>query len=228
MKQCPACGKKINEGAKFCQNCGAEIKEKTAGTATAAPAAGQAEKKGMDKKAVIIIAAVLLVAVAAFFAFGGWNYLFGKPQQPADMAADGTVQQIPMAQADQPQENMAQSSGAKKTPARQNVSSIEGRWEGTWNAGYGDTGFCSVSISKGNYVSVCYDSRSTGRVTMDRRGRITFEGPGTIWDCRLVNERGRALLKGNYTVKRIGTGTGSGSLRLYRVSDGKGRTMKQI
>jgi hypothetical protein len=235
MEKCTGCGEKLNAGDKFCRKCGAEAKEKAGAISVTGPIDQQSAQKGADKKTIIIIAAALLVVLAAFLAFGGWNYLFGKVEQPADMTAEGQTQQQPLEQTTQPQENMEQTPDVmpsdskapkvfRKSSAKQSDIFLEGRWEGTWNAGFGASGFCSVSIAKNNYVAVCYDNRSTGRVAVDRKGLITFEGPGTTWDCKLSSERGRPVLKGNYSVKRAGTGTESGSLTLYRVSGGKGRS----
>jgi hypothetical protein len=221
MKVCSACGEKGGKDDKFCKECGGQLIDRPAAPEVAAPA-GEASAKGPDKKVIVIAAvAVLLAAAVSIFLFmGGWDYIFGKHKQPMDIAADGQAPQ----NENEPQ-TLSQTPGntaqIKKKPADQTAAILEGRWEGTYNAGNQGGGSCTTTISKGSHVSICYDSRITGRVQVDRNGEITFEGPNTEWSCKIVNLRGSQTLRCSYTVKGGGAGTSAGSLVLYKAAASK-------
>jgi hypothetical protein len=230
MKVCSACGEKGGKDDRFCRECGGQIIDKAVAPESSAPA-GAARANGPDKKVIVIAAvAVSLAAVVAIFLFmGGWDYIFGKPKPPMDMTADGQAPQNdnePQAQNQTP-ENMAHTPGApapaaKKKPAEQTAAMLEGRWEGTWNAGHQGGGSCYTTVSQGRHVSTCYDSRVTGRVLVDISGAITFEAPNTEWRCRLDQRRDRPLTC-SYTVRGGPSGTQEGSLILYKTASSKSR-----
>jgi hypothetical protein len=211
--------------------CGGQIIHKPAAPESAA-AADAASGKSPDKKVIVIasVAVLLATAVSIFLFMGGWDYIFGKTKPPMDMTADGQAPQNenePQAQGQTP-ENAAQTpgspaSGAKKKAADRTASGLEGRWEGTYNAGYQGSGSCTSTITQGRHVSVCYDSRITGRVLVDSGGAITFEGPNTEWACRIVDQRGGQALRCSYTVRGGASGSSTGSLVLYKTAASKSR-----
>jgi hypothetical protein len=229
MKVCAACGEKGGKDDKFCRVCGGRTIDKAAAPESAVSAEA-ASDRGPDKKVIVTAAvAVLLAAAVSIFLFlGGWDYIFGKPKPPMDLAADGQAPQSnnePQAQSQTP-ENITQTTGApapgaKKKMADRSVSGLEGRWEGTYNAGYQGSGSCTATITPGRHVSICYDSRITGRVLVDKGGSITFEGPNTEWACKVVNQRGSQTLRCSYTVKGGTSGTSTGSLVLYKTASSK-------
>jgi hypothetical protein len=208
--------------------------------------AEQADTTGNKTVIIIAVAAVLITAIGVFLATGGWNYIFGGPQQTADMATEGTPSGIdPSAQTPEDLAQIQENAGAvtpkatrpavtknkpapqpsviKNKPAPQPFEVLEGRWEGTWNAGFGSSGFCSATVRVAGFTSVCYDSRFAGRISTERNGNYLFEGGNSSWSCRLSYERGRSILRCSYTVRGGPSGSSSGSLSLYKESQAKGR-----
>ncbi len=250
MKTCSKCGKEISEEAKFCPNCGTRtVLAPVAPEKSAAPV-GQAENAGNKKVLIMAVAAVIITAIGVFLACGGWNYLFGSPQQTADTTAEGTMQQPGTDLGTQTPENIGQPPGdtaqvpgatgpgaagldqpspvqpgpavPKKKPVQESFLALQGHWEGTWNAGFGSSGSCTATIKQAGFTSVCYDSRFAGRIIMDRRGNYQFEGGNSTWSCRLGYDRRRTVLRCSYTFKS-GPTSGSGSLSLYKEYQQKGR-----
>jgi hypothetical protein len=237
MNVCSACGGKIAGNDRFCQSCGAQVAGEPEAPKKSKTLDEQAKAKGADNKVIIIAAAaVLVLAIGIFMAAGGWKYITGETRQPEEMAADGTAPQNEAEPPVQMPEEVAQKqqgSGAvkpvktlppvtKMPSAPQPFQPLEGRWEGTWNAGFGSSGFCSATIRQGGFSSVCYDSRFAGRISLDKKGNYQFEGGGSDWSCRLSYERGRSILRCSYTAK-AGPTSSSGSISLYKEIQEKSR-----
>ena len=249
MKKCSKCGKEVAEEAKFCPNCGSQAAGVTPEAEKSAEPAGKPAVSGNRTVLILAVAAVLITAIGVFLACGGWDYLFGTRQPSADVAAVGTMQQGGTEQTAQTPANMGQPpadtanmgqppgdtaqvpgpagpeqpgpSVAKKRPEQQSHLALQGRWEGTWNAGIGSSGSCTATIKKAGFTTVCYDNRFAGRITMDRRGNYLFEGGNSTWTCRIGYDRRRTVLKCSYTFKAGASGS-SGSLSLYKESQPKG------
>ena len=87
---CENCGVKLEEGARFCGNCGTPVKMEAIPTPPApkkkmeaipTPPAPEPEKKKNNKKIIAILAVVIILAIAAgiFMALGG-----GKAEKTYD------------------------------------------------------------------------------------------------------------------------------------------------
>ena len=245
MKTCSKCGKNISEDAKFCPNCGAQAANGPAAPEKIAAPAVPADTAGNKKVLIMAVAAVIITAIGVFLACGGWNYLFGSPQQTANTTAEGTMPQGGTDTAVQTPENLVQPPGdtaqvpgatgpgatgpeqpgpavPKKKPVQESFLALQGRWEGSWNAGFGSNGSCTATIKQAGFTSICYDNRFAGRITMDRRGNYQFEGGNSTWSCRLGYDRRRTVLRCSYTFKAGASGS-SGSLSLYKEYQPKGR-----
>jgi hypothetical protein len=232
---CSGCGKKLAEGSRFCSGCGLEVASVTAAPKGDSIPGDRPEKKGTDKKVLLIAATVvLLVGVGVFIAVGGLKSITGEENQPVEMAADGPAPATETAPSGQPQETVAQpatdmvqpadtTAVAPKRPAQNPFQMLEGKWEGTWNAGHASSGFCTATIKQARFNALCYDSRFSGRLITGRRGEILLEGGNSSWACRTSRDRGKPVLRCSFSVSGGASGSSSGNISLYKEPLTKGR-----
>jgi hypothetical protein len=236
---CPVCGKNVNDGSKFCQTCGAKTDTDALGPQAggvtkevAAPLVRPVSQRNNKIVLLCAIAVVILVGVGVFWAVGGPKKGADMAQVSGDAVGDNATKQVIPDPAPQTPEVLNQTIEAMQLPA-DNIDTaqtppytgmrksapgpeLDGRWEGTWHAGFNDSGSCAVNISQNRFSSLCYDTSLRGRIIEERRGYIRFEGGASIWSCRRLSERGRPVLKCSFSVNGGASGSKSGDLSLYR------------
>jgi hypothetical protein len=229
----------MKEGSRFCQACGAKIDKDTAGPLAEGSAQGDAPPvvgpvTQRTNKIVLLgaIVVVILVGVGVFWAVGVSKKSIDTAQPSGDATAESATGQGIPEPAPQPTGTMEQTAESIQQPA-ENIDSarptsstrirkpapkpeLDGRWEGTWHAGFNDSGSCSVNITQNRFSSLCYDTRLSGRIIEERRGYFRFEGGASSWSCRRTSERGRPVLRCSFSVNDGASGSKSGDISLYR------------
>jgi len=232
---CPGCSKEIGEDSKFCRDCGAKIETAAAGTGAAQVITGPAAKPVTPRTNKIVlfsaIAVVILVAVGIFWAVGGSNKNGDMSQSqgpaiPEPAYAAPQTQQAPESDTQTPpavgqsgeyETSQPTETVREKKPAQKKYNALDGRWEGTWRAGFSDSGFCSVNIKGSRFTANCYDSSFSGWIRNDRFGRLHFDGGTSGWLCRLhIDAWRKHVLRCTFTARAGGASSKSGDLSLYR------------